>query len=418
MSMPWTRALLLCFILGEVALAGDWPQWLGPNRDSSSAEFVKPWKGELKVLWRHLVGEGNSAPVVAGGRVYLHSKPKDKFEEHLTAYDAASGEQLWQAGYPRGTAKFAYGNGPRATPAVDGKRVYTFGITGILTCFDADKGKQLWQVDTVKEFKAPRLFFGASCSPLVEKDAVLINVGGKGASVVAFAKDKGNVLWKSEDDGASYSSPIGFGKGDARQVIFLTQQGLVSLNPGNGELRWRFPLKDLLLESSTTPVRAGDLLIASSITVGSVGVNMETKDGKPSVEQKWKNADLTCYFSTPVAVGDHLYMVVGVNPLTINPLKKVKTSASLRCIDSRTGKELWKKPDVGTYHATLLRTGDNKLLMLEEAGDLVLVDPNPEEYRELARSKICGDTWVHPALADGRLYVRDNKELVCVQLGK
>ena len=109
--------------------------------------------------------------------------------------------------------------------------------------------------------------------------------------------------------------------------------------------------------------------------------------------------------------------MVGVNPLAVNPFGK-KTKASLRCVATRSGKELWSRPDVGTYHASLLRTGDNKLLMLEEAGDLVLIEPSPKEYRELARSKICGATWAHPALANGRLYVRDGKELVCVGMGE
>ena len=140
---------------------------------------------------------------------------------------------------------------------------------------------------------------------------------------------------------------------------------------------------------------------------------METKDGKPGATQVWKNDALTCYFSTPVAVGpDHLYLVTGSKPLASSP------QATLRCIEARTGKELWHKSKVGKYHATLLRTGDQKLLMLEEAGNLVLLDPDPKEYRELARAKVCGETWAHPALVDGRLYVRDAQEVICLQLGE
>ena len=122
---------------------------------------------------------------------------------------------------------------------------------------------------------------------------------------------------------------------------------------------------------------------------------------------------MTCYFSTPVAVGkDHLYVVTGTKPPAL------RNQAMLHCVDLATGKKLWTRPKVGTYHASLLRTGDDKLLLLEEAGNLVLLDPNPTEYRELARGSICGKTWAHPALADGRLYVRDDKELVCVELAK
>jgi outer membrane protein assembly factor BamB len=240
-----------------------------------------------------------------------------------------------------------------------------------------------------------------------------VNVGGQGASVVAFDKDKGTVAWKNLDDRASYSSPLVFGQGRERQAVFLTQQALVSLSPADGRLFWRFPLVDLLFESSTTPVRTGDLLMASSITYGSVGLRLETKDGKPRATEIWKNDALTCYFSTPVAVGqDYLYVVTGTKPLALS------SQATLHCIEAKTGKELWQKPKVGKYHAALLRTGNEKLLMLEEAGNLVLLDPDPKEYRELARAKICGETWAHPALANGRLYVRDNKEIICLQLAE
>jgi outer membrane protein assembly factor BamB len=407
--MPWLRSLAALVILSGALVAADWPQWLGPRRDGSSTEKVAPWTGPLKVLWRHAVGEGHSSPVVADGRVYLHVKADNGDSESLYAFDAASGRQSWSTSYPRAPYKGLFGSGPRATPSVVGDKVYTYGITGILTCFDAKNGKALWQVDTLKEFQAPKLFFGASCSPLVEKDLVLINVGGKGASIVAFNKGSGKVVWKKLSDGASYSSPIVFGEGYTREALFLTQDGLVGLRPADGLVFWQFPFKDKLSESSTTPVRVGGLLLGSSITAGSVALRLTTESGQPRVSQAWKKPELTCYFSTPVAVGkDHLYLVTGALP----PASK----ATLRCVEAATGKELWQKPGVGTYHASLLRTGDGKLLMLEEKGDLVLIEPSPKEYRELARTHVCGQTWAHPALANGRLYVRDGKELLCLEL--
>jgi outer membrane protein assembly factor BamB len=407
-------SLLACIVTAAPAAAEDWPQWLGPRRDNSSTEKVAPWKEAPKVLWRKPAGEGNSSPVVTGGRVFIHAKVKDQDREEVVAFDAKSGEELWRKAYPRAAFKSLYGSGPRATPAVVDGKLYTFGITGVLTCFEADGGKQLWQVDTLKEFKVEKnLIFGMACSPLVDGPRVLVNVGGKGASVVAFDRAKGETVWKSMDDRASYSSPIIFGEGAGRQAIFLTGANLASLNPADGSVFWRFPLQDKLLESSTTPIRAGDYLLASSITYGSVGLRLEMKDGKPAVKKEWKNDALTSYFSTPVAAGKGLvYLITGSNPLAFR-----KAEADLHCIEAATGKDLWKKAKIGKYHASLMRTGDGRLLLLTDGGDLALLDPDPTGYKELARSKVSGpDTWAHPALSDGRLYIRDMAELICLQM--
>jgi outer membrane protein assembly factor BamB len=254
--------------------------------------------------------------------------------------------------------------------------------------------------------------FGVSCSPLIESKGVLINVGGKGASVVSFAEKDGEVLWKSQDDPASYSSPIALGKGKERQVIFLSGAGVISLNPGDGALNWRYPMKDGFFEASSTPAVAGDSLLASTIKFGSVGLKLEEKEGKPAMSEAWKNDKLTSYFSTPVAVGDNFYLVTS----NLNFLKIQDTTSDLNCLDRKTGKVLWKQPKVGKFHASLIRTANDKLLMLDDFGNLILLEPNEKEYKELARSKVAGETWAHAALSDGRLYVRDDKEVICLQM--
>jgi outer membrane protein assembly factor BamB len=405
--MPWFRSLCALALTAAAVAAADRPQWLGPKRDGASAETVNPWKEAPKVLWRQPLGEGHSAPVVVDGKVFLHARVKDKNEEEVVALDAKTGNKLWSKSYARTDFKSPFGAGPRATPAVVDGKVYTLGVTGILSCFDAKDGAQRWQVDTLKKFNAKNLTFGVSTSPIVTDGKVMVNVGGPGASVVAFDSTKGDVVWKSLDDPASYSSPIVSGK----HVIFLTAQGLVALQSADGTPVWKFPLVDLLSESSTTPVRIGDLFLGSSVTYGSVAVDPRkmkaTKPPQPA--QVWKNAALTCYFSTPVVVpGERLYMVTG----TLLP----PPQATLRCVDATTGKELWSRPKVGKYHASLLRTGNDKLLMLDDAGNLMLLEPDAKEYKELARAKVCGPTWVHPALSDGRLYVRDNDEVMCLQM--
>src|SRR5262249_25966433 len=156
-----------------------------------------------KVVWRQPIGQANSSPIVADGRVFMHAKAKDGDQEEVVALDAKTGKELWRKSYARPGFKSAFGNGPRATPAVVDGKLYTHGITGVLTCWDVKDGKQLWQIDAMKKFAADNIRFGASCSPLVEGKAVLLNVGAKGASIVAFDKDSGETVWKALDDRAS-----------------------------------------------------------------------------------------------------------------------------------------------------------------------------------------------------------------------
>jgi outer membrane protein assembly factor BamB len=392
------------------ATAADWPQWLGPNRDGSSSEKLAPWKGDLTPAWKVEVGEGNSSPVVAGGLLFLHTKVKDKDEDRVQAFDVKSGEVKWDKTYARAKFKPLFGEGPRSTPCIDGDHLFTFSNNGVLTCWDTADGKLIWQVETLKEFKEDNLFFGVSMSPVVVGDNVLVMTGKGKTGVAAFAKADGKLAWKTGGDPASYSSPIVIGEGANRQAIFLTGENVLSVSP-KGDVLWKYPFKDRLNESSTTPVKIGDTLIASSVTIGSVGLKL--KDGeKPSAEKVWAKPQLTCYFSTPVPAGkQHVLMATGVASLT-------SASITLRCVEVATGKEAWSKPNMGKFHAALLTLADENLLMLTDAGDLVLLAPDVKQYKELARAKVCGETWAHPALANGKLFVRDGKELFCFKMAE
>lgn len=411
--MLWLRTLVVLLLCAPLAPAEDWPHWLGPNRDGSSPEKVAPWKKAPRVVWRHPVGEGFSAPIIAGGRVFVHALVKDKEEEEVLALDARTGKQLWRASYARAPFQSVIGNGPRATPAVFLDYVYTYGITGILSCHRADTGKLVWRVDAYKQFKATLPRYGVCCSPLVEGNRVLLSVGGKGASFAAFDADKGEVLWKGLDKPASTTSPVIFMHGPkqerVREVVFLSGQGLVGLSPLDGSLSWDFPLADRAFGSAPTPACAGDLIVTSSMKNGGIAVRVALVKGHWVASQAWKNPELTASFSPPVVVGkDHVYLITTVT----NP----EVTSSLRCVALKTGKILWTQPKIADHHAGLLRTGDNKLLMLADSGILKLLDPSSKAYRELARARVCGPTFVNPALANGRLYVRDDKALVCLQL--
>ncbi|OWK35608.1 PQQ-like beta-propeller repeat protein [Fimbriiglobus ruber] len=401
-------ALTLTLTLPVLAPAADWPQFLGPARDGVSTEKVPVWSSPPKVEWKAPLGDAHSSPVVAGGTVFAFYQPKGKNEDALAAFDAVSGEKRWEKSYPRDKFDPPFGQGPRGTPAVDAGKVYTLGGTGVLACWDAKTGEIDWKVDTLKEFKAKNLFFGVSTSPTVVGNLVVVMVGAKGAGIVAFDKTTGKTAWQATDDPASYASPLTVGTKGAEQLVFLTGNNVRTLTPDGKEV-WSFPFKDRLNESSTTPVKTGDLYIASSVTAGSVALSVSGEPAK--VTTVWKDPTLTCYFSTPVAVGPHLYMVNGAATLT-------SPTITLRCVESATGKVLWSKSNVGKYHAAIVRTGDDKLLTLDDTGHLLLLQPDPTGYKELARAKVCGPTWAHPALSNGRVYVRDNKELVCVKVGE
>jgi outer membrane protein assembly factor BamB len=406
--MLFIRTLVGFLVVIPAVRAGDWPQWLGPARNGSSPETVFAWRAPPRRVWAQSVGEGHSSPVVSNGHVFLLAKVAEKEEEELTAFDAAAGNVLWRFRYERGEFRSIFGNGPRSTPIVSGSRVYCFGATGVLTCVDAASGRQVWQLNTTVKFRAPQLFFGASCSPLLHQGKIFLNIGAKNASIIAVDAQTGQLCWQALDDGAGYASPIVVPGHD--QIIFLTAQGLISVKPENGSLNWHFPFADLLGEASATPTLAGDALVASTITLGAVALRVDGTRSGTEPAKLWAKPEFTSYFSTPVPAGGYLYMVTGTKPPAL------QVEATLRCTDPRTGRELWHKANVGKYHASLLRTGNDKLLLLQDSGRLAFIDPSPEACRELAAAQVCGETWAHPALANGRLYIRDQNRLICLEL--
>jgi len=414
--MFWLRSLLGLLICGTVAVAGDWPQWLGPKRDGGTGEKVAPWKEAPKVLWRQAVGPGYSSPVVADGRVFIHARVKSKEEEEVLALDAATGKELWREAYLRAPYTSVLNTGPQATPTVAGGRVYTYGINGMLTCFQAGNGKRLWQVDAYQKLKVSLPRYGVCCSPLVIGNRVLVSVGGKGSSVVAFDTDKGEIQWQVLDEPASTASPVLFtpgGKppGGLADAVFMTTLRLVALNPLDGSISWEHPLVFQPSGTSPTPLVAGDLICTSTMTNGTTAVRITQQDEKIATSNLWQEKDLAGYFSSGASADrKRLYLITN----TLAPLP----SATLACVDLSTGKELWKKAGIGYFHAGIIRTGDGKLLILDDSGFLKLVDSDPKEYRELCKAKVCGGTLVSPAFAGGRLFARDDKEVVAVQLSE
>jgi outer membrane protein assembly factor BamB len=407
--------MVILLVCAAAVRAGDWPQWLGPKRDGNTTEKVAAWKEKEspRVLWRQPIGQGFSSPVVAGGRVFLHAGVKDREEEEVVALDAATGKQLWKDAYARPPFKSVLGTGPRATPTVAGKRLYTIGINGLLSCYEVEKGKRLWQVDLYRQFEAELPSFAVCCSPLVIGNRVIVSVGGKGRCVVALHADTGEVQWQALDDAASTSSPVLFAGGErlrgaAPDVVFMTPLRLIGLDPLDGTVRWEHPMVFQPRGTSPTPIAAGDQVVASTQAHGAVAIRVGKKDDKTAAEEAWQNKEMKSYFSSGVAAGGLLLLVTNV----VEPLP----ATAITCLEARTGKELWKKEKVGYFHAGLLRTGDGKVLVLNDSGVLTLLEVDDKGAREVARARVCSGTLVSPALADGRLFVRDGSEVICLQM--
>jgi outer membrane protein assembly factor BamB len=400
-------SLVLAACLLGVAGA-DWPQFLGPERNCTSTEtgLLQGWseKGP-PVLWQKEIGEGFSAPVVTGERLILFHRVSD--EEVVECLDAAKGKEIWKHTDPtKYEDPLGKGDGPRSTPLVAGERVYTLSPGGRLQCLKLADGERVWQRDLLGDYMVPPSFFGVGTSPILEGGRLIVNVGGREAGIVAFDKDSGKEVWKATGDGASYSSPIAATIDGVRQVVFLTRLGIASLDPADGSVRfskrWRSRMNASV--NAATPVALGDqLFFTACYETGAILVKAK-KDG---IEEVWSNdRSLSCHFGTPVYHEGYLYGFHG----------RQETGTEMRCVEAKTGEVRWSKDGFGCGSMIL---AEGNLIVLGEGGDLVLVEAKSDKYREKARvAVLTGPCRAHMALANGRLYARDNRKLVCWNLKK
>lgn len=394
--------------VGPVA-AGEpgWPQFLGPQRSGvyGGPAISGSWPASgPPVLWRKPVGEGFSGAVVQGGRLILFHRLEDR--ERVECLQAESGRALWQYDYPTHYRDdFGFDGGPRATPSTWEGRVYTFGAQGVLHCLDLESGRKIWSLETHEKFGVRKGFFGAACSPLVEDGRLFLNVGGRDqAGLVAFDARTGRVLWTATDDEASYSSPAMATLGGRRQVLFLTRTGLVSADPESGEVlfRFRWRARSRASVNAATPLAAGASIFLSS-SYGTGAVQLRVKGAE--LETVWSSDEsLSNHYSTSVIRGGHLFGFHG----------RQEYGQSLRCVALETGRVLWSRDGVGA--GTVSLAGD-RLVVLKENGELLLVAASPREFRLIAKARILAPTVrAYPALAGGRLFARNQKELVAVDL--
>lgn len=427
-------ALLILSLTAVAALADDWPQWRGPDRTGHVAPGV-PVPATLpaapNVVWHVPVGFSLGSPVVSGGRVFYLDIKDNKEVAH--AADAATGKPVWSAELDDAHKDGQSAAGPRGTPVVDGDRVYAQSCKGELQCLAAADGTVVWKTNYVKDFGATYIGekgqaqgatrHGYTAPPVVDGDHLIALVGGKdGAGVVCFDKATGHVVWKSQDETPAYAAPVVATVAGTRQLVAFMVQGVIGLNPADGKFLWRFPVKTALGRHAATPVVVDDpsatsgssersrtgqaMVVVGSHQAGLIGIKVTRSGDEFKAEQAWVGKDVAPNFASPVAVGRHVY---GLGP-----------SQNLFCVDAGTGQKAWSKEGYFTgsaakAYAGLLVMGPN-LAVVTDDGQLLLIATDPAACREVGRARVCGTNWCLPAYADGRLFVRDAKELRCVQL--
>jgi outer membrane protein assembly factor BamB len=388
------------------APAGDWPQWRGPNRDGVSPEtgLRTDWPPDgPPVLWKAKSGVGFSSFAVHAGRVYTLLQDGD--QEAVVCWDADTGEPKWRFPYPSNfPGALSYGAGPHSTPAVDGDFVYTVGTLGMLHCLKAATGEKVWAHDLLQEYRAPNLKWGVSFSPLVLGDLVYTNPGGPdGNSVVAFDTRDGKEVWKALGDPAGYSSPVAATLAGVPHVLFFTGRGLVGLGPKDGKEYWHFDWPTNEGINAATPIVVGDYVFISSGYGKGCALLKVSGDGPGSlrVQRVYQNNRMCNHFASSVRLGDYIY---GFH------------DDFLTCLELRTGKVRWKERG---FHKGSLLAAEGQLIVLGEGGNLALVEATPDEYRKKVEFQLSQQRcWTVPVLAGGKLYVRDEEQVWCLDLRK
>lgn len=448
MAVKRTRAhaLAVCSALCLVAglQAEDWPQWRGIDRSAVWTDVGVvdrfPDTG-LTVTWRTPVRGGFAGPAVAGGRVFVldyeetpGSRTMDG-TERLLALDETTGAVLWSQEWPAAyrNINFKFANGPRATPTVDGDRVYVLGAAGMLLCMDTVTGEVIWRLDTTVDYDATVPAFGVSQSPLVEGDLLIAVVGGEpDAKIVAFDKATGHEVWRALENTSEtgYASPIVIDAGGARQLIVWHATALTSLDPETGDVYWEQEFVVAGGLAISTPVRSGRYLVVSNFFNGSM--MMALNADRPAARMLWRGRSrselprqtdgLHSIISTPIVVDDQLY--------------GVGSYGELRGVAATNGERLWQSDAMNAQErwatAYFVRHGDRHFVM-NDTGELIIARFSPEGYEELDRTPLLDPTlrtrggatgrwndravlWTHPAFANRHVVVRNDREIIRASL--
>jgi outer membrane protein assembly factor BamB len=390
----------------------DHPQFLGRNRDgvAHGVRLVRDWKTQPpEELWRRKIGLGWSAFAVAGDYAVTQEQRGDK--ELVVCYELKTGQPRWIHEHDARLRDNQGGDGPRATPTIVEGRVYTLGGTGILDCLDGASGKNLWSRDTLADNQRAHLIWGQSCSPLVLDDKVIVT-GGRAASdpwkvekigpaLLAYDRETGMPLWKAGNDAASYSSPAVATLADKRQILSVNAHSVTGHDPSDGKVLWEFAWpSDWAKASQPVPLPGDRVFLSAGYGVGCVLLHITRgSNDQWEVKEEWATRKMRTQFSNVVMVHDCAF---GLD------------DRYLACVDLKTGEQKWKgeRYDYGQ----VMLVGD-VIVVQAEKGDVVLVEANPEEFKELARlSALHSKTWNNPVLSGPYLLVRNDKEAVCYRV--
>ena len=379
-----------------------WPGFRGPQGDGRSAEtgLLATWPaGGPEKLWQVAIGGGFSGVAAVDGRLFtLYGRSG---RELVVGLDAATGKGLWHVDLDQ-ERRDRFGDGPRSTPLVDGGLVYAVSALGQLKAVTADSGETVWGCDLRRELGARVPEWGVSASPIVEGDLLLFNVGGKpGHAVVAFDKLTGKVAWSAETDLPGYALPVAFTAGGKRQAVFFTGSNVLALDPATGETLWKEPWKTAYDINAATPIfiTPDKLFVSSGYDTGAALFRIAAAGDRLSASEVWRTRGMKNQFSSSVYHDGYIY---GFD------------NKSFKCIDAATGLDRWRKGSLG--HGSLIYA-DGRLFVLSEGGELLLVEATPAAYKEKASFRVAdAKHWTAPTLYDGKLYVRNERDLFCFKV--
>lgn len=417
----------LFFISPAIAKAGDqWLQWGGPHRDFKvDAKIIDKWEGDSpKVLWSRELGDGYSCILADGENLYTQYHVEDEaanvHDDVVVALKPESGQTVWEYRYPAPfTDKMLhdFGYGPRSTPLVVGHRLFTVGATAILTCLDKKNGQKLWSTDLIKEHGAGTLQRGYGASPFAYKDMIILPIGKPGPldgakpgdatdhhSVIAFNQSDGKVVWKNQDFGNTYASPFLYKFDGKDQLIIFGDAAIYGLNPENGEKLWSH--EHAGGANISTPVAGDDgiFFFSSAYGVGSRAIQLKKDGDGYTTEELFFNKKMKIHHGNAIRIGDYVYASSG----DFGP-------AFFAAVNVKTGKFGWKKRGISKANCVL---ADDKLIILDEDGKLYLATVTPKKIKILCEAQLLTkQAWSVPTLVGDKLYIRDLKKIMAVDLG-